>query len=67
VGFRKPDPRIYTLACDKLAIDPAEAVFLDDLGVNLKPARAMGMATVKVVSEDQALEELSLLLEMDLV
>jgi putative hydrolase of the HAD superfamily len=66
VGFRKPDPRIYTLACDKLEVDPAEAVFLDDLGINLKPARALGMSTIKVVSEDQALKDLSSLLGMDL-
>ena len=43
VGFRKPDPRFYRLACEQLEIEPPEAVFLDDLGVNLKPARALGM------------------------
>lgn len=58
VGMRKPDPRIYELACDELGVEPAEAVFLDDLGVNLKPARAMGMATIKVVDPDDALAEL---------
>ena len=57
-GVRKPDPRFYELACELLDIEPAEAVFLDDLGVNLKPARAMGMATIKVVDPDDALAEL---------
>jgi putative hydrolase of the HAD superfamily len=47
-GVRKPDPRFYHLACDALGIVPEEAVFLDDLGVNLKPARALGMVTIKV-------------------
>jgi len=58
VGLRKPDPAIYRLVCDELAIEPHEAVFLDDLGVNLKPARALGMATIKVVDPDTALAEL---------
>jgi putative hydrolase of the HAD superfamily len=57
-GFRKPDPRIYQLACDQLGIEPSEAVYLDDLGINLKPARAMGMTTIKVGGPDQALAEL---------
>lgn len=58
VGVRKPDPRFYELACEELGIEPHEAVFLDDLGVNLKPARAMGMTTIKVVDPDEALAEL---------
>lgn len=58
VGVRKPDPRFYEMACEALRIAPAEAVFLDDLGVNLKPARELGMTTIKVVSPDQALSEL---------
>jgi putative hydrolase of the HAD superfamily len=58
VGLRKPDLAFYELACDRLGIDPSEAVFLDDLGVNLKPARAMGMTTIKVVDPDVALAEL---------
>ena len=58
VGVRKPDPRFYELACEHLAIEPAEAVFLDDLGHNLKPARAMGMTTIKVDDPDRALDEL---------
>ena len=58
VGIRKPEPRFYELACELLDIRPDEAVFLDDLGVNLKPARAMGMTTIKVVDPDEALDEL---------
>lgn len=57
-GCRKPDPRFYEIACEQLGIEPAEAVFLDDLGINLKPARAMGMATIKVVDPDAAIAEL---------
>jgi putative hydrolase of the HAD superfamily len=57
-GLRKPDGEFYRLACELLAIDPFEAVFLDDLGVNLKPARAMGMRTIKVADPDAALDEL---------
>jgi putative hydrolase of the HAD superfamily len=58
VGLRKPDPAIYRLVCDELDVTPDEAVFLDDLGVNLKPARAMGMTTIKVVDPADALDEL---------
>lgn len=58
VGVRKPDPRFYQLACEALRIEPTEAVFLDDLGVNLKPARAMGMTTIKVVDPEDAITEL---------
>jgi putative hydrolase of the HAD superfamily len=57
-GVRKPDPRFYEMACNELGIEPSEAVFLDDLGVNLKPARAMGMTTIKVEDPDRALAEL---------
>ena len=57
-GMRKPDPAIYRLACERLGVDPTGCVFLDDLGINLKPARAMGMHTIKVVDEDQAIREL---------
>lgn len=62
VGVRKPDRRFYELACDALSIDPVEAVFLDDLGINLKPARAMGMTTIKVTDPAKALAELESLL-----
>ncbi len=58
VGHRKPDVRFYEMACELLGIEPAEAVFLDDLGVNLKPARQMGMRTIKVTDPDAALAEL---------
>jgi putative hydrolase of the HAD superfamily len=57
-GLRKPDPRIYELACRELEVEPDEVVFLDDLGINLKPARAMGMTTIKVTDPDVALAEL---------
>ena len=57
-GVRKPDPRIYRIACERLGVAPENAVFLDDLGINLKPARAMGMITIKVVTEDQAIADL---------
>lgn len=58
VGVRKPDPRFYEIACERLDITPAEAVFLDDLGVNLKPARAMGMTTIKVADPGEAIRAL---------
>jgi len=58
VGVRKPDPAFYELACEVADVRPTEAVFLDDLGVNLKPAAAMGMTTIKVVDPDQALADL---------
>jgi len=57
-GMRKPDPDFYRTACELLGVAPSEAVFLDDLGVNLKPAREMGMRTIKVVDPDAALAEL---------
>jgi len=59
VGVRKPEPRFYEIACELLGVQPAECVFLDDLGINLKPAAAMGMTTIKVVDPDEALAELS--------
>jgi len=58
IGLRKPDPRIYTMMTDKLGVDPKRCVYLDDLGVNLKPARAMGMTTIKVLNATQAIAEL---------
>lgn len=61
-GLRKPDPRIYELACDRLRVAPHETAFLDDLGVNLKPARELGMATIKVEDPIDALAELGQLL-----
>jgi putative hydrolase of the HAD superfamily len=62
LGVRKPDPRFYELACATLDVAPGEAVFLDDLGVNLKPARALGMQTIKVTDPDDALTQLGELL-----
>jgi putative hydrolase of the HAD superfamily len=61
-GMRKPDPRIYELTLDRLAVDPSEAVFLDDIGANLKPARAMGITTIKVDDTAQALTDLEAVL-----
>ena len=58
LGVRKPEPRFYELACEQLGIGPDGCVFLDDLGVNLKPAREMGMTTIKVEDPDAALAEL---------
>lgn len=65
-GLRKPDPRFYLLACDRLAVEPARSVFLDDLGINLKSARALGMTTIKVTDPDEALSELESVVGMDL-
>lgn len=64
-GIRKPNPRIYELACERLGVAPARAVFLDDLGINLKPARDLGMRTIKVLSEAQAIEELAALTRIE--
>jgi putative hydrolase of the HAD superfamily len=58
VGLRKPDPRIYEMVLRELEVDAAATVFLDDLGINLKPARALGMTTIKVTDPDRALAEL---------
>src|SRR3974390_2161926 len=54
IGLRKPDPRIYRMMIETLKVDPAKCVYLDDLGVNLKPARRMGMTTIKVANSAQA-------------
>lgn len=62
IGVRKPEPRFYEIACERLEIKPQEAVYLDDLGINLKPAKAMGMQTIKVSSPSQALAELEAIL-----
>jgi epoxide hydrolase-like predicted phosphatase len=58
VGMRKPDPEIYRLACRTIGVEPFEVVFLDDIGTNLKSARALGMTTIKVDDPHQALREL---------
>ena len=66
LNMRKPDPRIYRHACDLLGVAPERCVYLDDLGINLKPARAMGMATIKVESAAQALAELETAIGLEL-
>lgn len=58
LGIRKPDPRIYALMCEALDVDPKHCIYLDDLGINLKPAREMGMHTIKVLNEAQLLRDL---------
>ena len=58
LGLRKPDPRIYRMMVEAIGVDPKHCVYLDDLGVNLKPAREMGMTTIKVVSAPQAIADL---------
>ncbi|HET7343448.1 MAG TPA: HAD-IA family hydrolase [Methylomirabilota bacterium] len=67
VGLRKPDPKIYLLACAELGLAPAATAFLDDIGKNLKSARALGMTTIKVDDPREALEELSRLVNLDLL
>ena len=62
VGVRKPEPRFYEIACELLDVRPIECVFLDDLGINLKPAAAMGMTTIKVTTAGQAIDDLSVVL-----
>ena len=66
VGLRKPDPRIYVLACRELGVEPARTAFLDDIGANLKPARALGMTTIKVDEPTTALRELGALVGIEL-
>jgi putative hydrolase of the HAD superfamily len=58
IGLRKPDPRIYRMMTEALGVNPGNCVYLDDLGVNLKPAREMGMTTIKVLNAPQAIAEL---------
>ncbi|MFZ0667109.1 MAG: HAD-IA family hydrolase [Acidimicrobiales bacterium] len=65
-GIRKPEPQFYLTACERLGVEPSRSVFLDDLGVNLKPARALGMTTVKVGDPETALAELEQLLDLSL-
>ena len=60
-GIRKPNPEIYLRTCTRLGVDPQRAIFLDDLGINLKPAKALGMQTIKVLNEAQAIDDLSAL------
>lgn len=65
-GVRKPDPRIYEMMCEKLGVEPGECIYLDDLGINCKPAAALGMHAIKVTSGEQALADLSAALGMEL-
>ena len=67
LGLRKPDPRIYVHACKELGVEPPQAVFLDDIGTNLKTARALGMHTIKVDAPEQALAELDQALGFELL
>ncbi len=66
VGMRKPEPRIYALACRELEIRPRDAIFLDDIGGNLRPARELGMTTIKVEDPTAALEQLGRLIGLEL-
>jgi len=65
VGIRKPDPAIYRLACDALGVSPERCVYLDDLGINCKPAAALGMAAIKVSASEQALADLEIALGLE--
>jgi putative hydrolase of the HAD superfamily len=66
VGVRKPDPHIYMMMCDALGVEPALCIYLDDLGINCKPAAELGMHAIKVTSGEQALMELSNILNLPL-
>jgi putative hydrolase of the HAD superfamily len=65
-GISKPDPRIYRLVCERLDVAPEASVFLDDLGANLKPARELGMTTIKVADPEAAVDELEAVLGFEL-
>jgi putative hydrolase of the HAD superfamily len=65
IGIRKPDPRIYAMMCEALEVEPAACIYLDDLGINCKPAAALGMPAIKVTSGEQALIDLGKLLRME--
>ncbi|WP_432769408.1 MAG: HAD-IA family hydrolase [Sphingopyxis sp.] len=65
VGVRKPDPAIYRMMCDALGVEPAACVYLDDLGINCKPAAQLGMRAIKVTSGEQALKDLGTALNME--
>jgi putative hydrolase of the HAD superfamily len=66
IGLRKPDPRIYSMMVEALRVDPKDCVYLDDLGVNLKPARDMGMKTIKVTDASKAINELEIVTGLSL-
>ena len=66
-NVRKPDPKFYQLACERGEVNPNEVIFLDDLGINLKPAKALGMKTIKVVRAEDALRDLQDLLDFPII
>ena len=66
IGVRKPEDRFYEIACELADVSPDEVVFLDDLGVNLRPARQLGMTTIKVGDPDVAIAELAAATGLDL-
>lgn len=66
IGVRKPEEAFYVKALEIAGIEAGEAVFLDDLGINLKPAKAMGMTTIKVIDADAALADLEAVIGLDL-
>ena len=66
-SVRKPDPKFYQLACERGKVNPNEVIFLDDLGINLKPAKALGMKTIKVVRAEDALQDLQDLLDFPII
>ena len=63
VGIRKPNPEIYMMSCDALKVSPDQCIYLDDLGINLKPARELGMTTIKVIHPEDAIQEVRNLLQ----
>ncbi len=66
-NVRKPDPKFYQLACKRGKVNPNEVIFLDDLGINLKPAKVLGMKTIKVVRSEDALQDLQDLLDFPII
>ena len=64
VGLRKPDPKIYYMSCNALGVKPEECIYLDDLGINLKPAREIGMTTIKVIDPNEAINEVKKYLQL---
>ena len=62
-GIRKPNPEIYMMSCDALNVSPDQCIYLDDLGINLKPARELGMTTIKVIQPEDAIQEVRNLLK----
>ena len=63
VGIRKPNPEIYMMSCDALNVSPDQCIYLDDLGINLKPARELGMTTIKVIQPEDTIQEVRNLLK----